>query len=267
MFATDTEEEQPAPEPPAGVEDALSAIFAADTEEEQPAPEPSAEVEASVSADDGPSGEEAPEPASGEETPPEAEKADEPAAAEEEPAKVEEAPVPAEKPEPPAAARYTAHPVENAEIPVMHLHSGSVSVRPAFLVAMDEGVEAVVDEEGVTHLTGTGTVLLGQGYESPVRFGYTPGMAARYDMLAIRPDGVGHESMGFGSIPSLARLHGDARGDLLFFCSGRTRAVRLHCGVRIRAETLVAADHDVRIEELPEGWLRVSGEGRVLLSS
>jgi len=249
VFAKDGGEAGVAEEPPAMAEADLSAVFAADDEETGVAFDGEAPTEA---GDDGEPSLRLREEADLT-TVPDADAGPGP----ETPAKADA----------PSAAGYVVHQAENLGIPVMQLHSGSVRIGSGFLLAMDEGIDALADGDGVTRLTGTGTVLLGQGYGSPVVFPYTPEMTARYDMLAVRPDGIGHEPLGFAAVPSLAVLRGDAVGDLVFFCAGRTRTIRLHCGMKVRAGALVAADCDIRVKELPEEWLWVSGEGRVLLSS
>ena len=168
---------------------------------------------------------------------------------------------------PPVDSSYLLHSVENSEIPVLHLISGSVAVRRAFIVGMDAGIEIMEDEHGTTILSGSGTVLLGQGYESAVRMDYSDGMTARFDRLAVRPVGIQHESLGCESAPSLVRLSGSAEGGVLFFSSGRTRMIRISDEMVLKAGALVAADRGVVIGEKPGGWLAVSGAGRVLITS
>ena len=162
---------------------------------------------------------------------------------------------------------YTLHPVESAGIPVLQLHSGSVAVRPAFLVALDSGLKLVEDDSGATLLSGNGMALLGQGYETSVRLRYHHGMAVRFDMLAVRPSGVRHMSMGLEAVPSLSRLEGISEGELLLFVSGRTRQVRLAGSMSLRAGALVAADPGVQLEEGADGWLLASGEGKIIVTS
>ena len=95
---------------------------------------------------------------------------------------------------------------------------------------------------------------------------YTEGMSARFDMLAVRPSGIVHEPLGLEQAPSLSRLIGSAEGELLFFAGGRTRLMRLNRRMTVRAEALVASDEGVLVEEGSEGWLVLSGHGRVLFT-
>ncbi|HPF33036.1 MAG TPA: hypothetical protein PK907_08485, partial [Candidatus Sabulitectum sp.] len=231
-------EEEPEPQPEAEPE----------TEGDQEEEDEPAEIVVEVPVEPEPQAEEAPEEPAAEEPEPEPEP--EP---EKEPEPDEEQPV--------EETSYELLPGDASSLCAMRVDSGRVMVTVGLVTAVSGDVNL---EDGV--ISGAGMAWMGQGDLNPVIIDYAPGITVRIDKLAVRPEAVGSVSAGVPEIPSLRKLQGECSCSLLLFTAGRRKNLTVVPGLRVKAGSILAADPDVSFSSAGNGFLEVTGSGKVVIT-
>lgn len=153
------------------------------------------------------------------------------------------------------------------ELLTVHLISGELEIRLAYVVAMDSGL--TVREEGSRRLLGGhGAVLLGQGTRTPVVVSLAPGCRVRSDRIAAFDSAISFEDGGIESLPGLSRVEGGS-GSAVLFATGRFKEARVgETGMRVRAGCLLFVEGGVSVTQDPAvpDFLLLGGNGRAVLA-
>ncbi len=159
-------------------------------------------------------------------------------------------------------SRYTLLPGDGNSLCGLRLENDRVRVIRGLVMAFDDSVLLEGDI-----LSGNGMVWMGQGSLTPVVADFKKGMTVRIDRIAVRPAKVTHEACGIGSVPSLCKLHGTGNSSsILLFVNGRIKKLKVTPGLRIRNESVVAADPGVSFAEDESDFLAVSGKGSLIVT-
>ncbi len=285
------EEEDQAPEEEAVAEEkggpSLASIFGggpseeegpeeAEAEEEQPAEEEEVPEKAEAGEEEPAGEEEVPEEAEADEgEPAEEEEVPEEAEADEgEPAGEEEVPEETEADEGEPAgtgpketeAAVLCHRPAPESVAVVYLEGAEVMVAPAFLAAADGDLAAEAGDEHIL-MAGSGRVWIGDGSSVPVTLNTSKVHLLRRERTALCESSV---ELSDSDENGLSKAAGN--GTVLLLADGRFRWISVNAGdtmVRIARESLMAVEGDVKLqpdEDLEDGFLLASGEGRLLIS-
>jgi len=156
---------------------------------------------------------------------------------------------------------YEILPGDSSALCSLRIDSGSLRVISSFIAAMSGDVKLEGDL-----LSGSGMAWLGQGSLTPVIVDYADGMTVRIDRLAVRPEGVTSTSSGIDAAPSLRKLQGGEEGTLLMFITGRQKKITVVPGLRIKTGCILASEPGVSFSQEEDGFLTVSGSGRVIIT-
>jgi hypothetical protein len=165
-------------------------------------------------------------------------------------------------------ALFDIHPAGQDDLLVVDLIEGGLELKLAYLMAFDSSM--TITAEGPRRiLSGTGMMVLGQAFRSPVTLSLAEGDLVRGDRLVFSDAGISFTEAGTDLLPSMLRVEG-AGGQALAFTGGRIARIPLSgqpVSARAACVLLVPAGAEVSPDPDNPGFIRLEGDGSLLVSS
>ncbi len=164
-------------------------------------------------------------------------------------------------------ALFDIHPAGQDDLLVVDFIEGRLEMKLAYLMAFDSSL--TVTAEGPKRiLSGTGMMVLGQAFRSPVTLSLAGGDLVRGDRLVFSDAGISFAEAGTELLPSMLRVEG-AGGQALAFTGGRYARIQLSGQpVSARAACVLQVPAGAEVSPDPDnpGFIRFKGDGSLLVS-
>lgn len=164
-------------------------------------------------------------------------------------------------------ALFDIHHAGQDDLLVVDLIEGGLELKLAYLMAFDSSLTITADGPRRI-LSGTGMMVLGQAFRSPVTLSLAVGDLVRGDRLVFSDAGVSFAEAGTDLLPSMLRVEG-AGGQALAFTGGRFARIPLSgqpVSARAACVLLVPAGAEVSPDPDNPGFIRLEGDGSLLVS-